>query len=286
MLILLSACSKPIANFMYDADKLTAPAKIDLENTSSNADEYNWNFGDGTYSDDENPNHTYSLSGRYVISLVAKKNNKISKIEKEIIVEAPKDCKVLMKTNMGDMVILLSDKTPQHRDNFIKLVNEKFYEGLLFHRVINGFMAQGGDPDSKGAAPDARLGSGGPGYTVPAEFVDEMVHLKGALAAARIGDGGNPERNSNGSQFYIVHGKPVADINLDNKERASGKIYSDALREKYKEVGGVPFLDHDYTVFGQVIEGLDVVDKIAETKTAPGDRPIGDVIILEVTYIN
>jgi len=284
-LLVITSCSKPIASFMYQADTDSAPTNITTENKSQNADMYLWDFGDGTKSKEVNPSHTYPLSGRYVISLEAKKNNKISITEKEIIVEAPKDCRVLVKTNMGDMTILLSDETPEHRDNFLKLVNEGFYNGLLFHRVINGFMIQGGDPKSKGADENARLGGGGPGYTVPAEFVPELLHYKGALAAARTGDAVNPEKNSSGSQFYLVHGNLLTDDQLNKIERQSGHIYTDEQREEYKTVGGTPFLDHNYTVFGRVVEGLDIIDKIAATPTQPGDRPTEDVIILEMTAI-
>lgn len=284
-LFLLGSCSKPIAGFIYESDSDTAPSKVVFQNKSENAESYHWDFGDGKKSSKQNPQHTYPLSGRYTISLEAKKKNKTHIIKKEIIVDAPKDCRVLVKTNMGDLTILLSDKTPQHRDNFLKLVNEGFYNGLLFHRVINGFMIQGGDPNSKNAGPNDRLGSGGPGYTVPAEMIPELIHQKGALAAARTGDGVNPERKSSGSQFYIVHGGPLSDQQLDKIEQQSGVSYSDEQRELYKTIGGTPFLDHNYTVYGKVVEGMEIVDKIAETKTAPGDRPVEDVVILEMTAI-
>ena len=138
-------------------------------------------------------------------------------------------------------------------------------------------MVQGGDPTSKGADAKTRLGSGGPGYTIPAEFVDTLVHVKGSLCAARQGDNANPERRSSGSQFYIVHGKEVDEKEIAAMESRKGIRYEKGQREAYMQYGGTPFLDRDYVVFGKVIEGLDVIDKIAEVPTLPGDRPKKDV---------
>ena len=191
-----------------------------------------------------------------------------------------------ISTRFGDMVVQLSDSTPQHRDNFVKLAEEGFYDSLLFHRVIRGFMVQGGDPNSRNAAPSARLGNGGPGYTVPGEFRNDHLHYKGALAAARQGDAVNPERASSGSQFYIVQGKrtPASQLlNLEatiNRKDASANFhYSDEAIARYDSLGGTPFLDMDYTVFGYVISGLEVIDSIASVPTAPGDRPLEDVVM-------
>ncbi len=189
--------------------------------------------------------------------------------------DSDKRQKVVIETEYGNMTAVLYDETPQHRDNFIKLANEGFFDDLLFHRVIKGFMIQGGDPDSRGAAPGQRLGAGGPGYTIPAEFVDQHIHLKGALSAARTGGPSNPEKKSSGSQFYVVQGKPVPEAQLN--AMAQQKNYTEEQKQAYKEKGGAPFLDRDYTVFGMVIEGLDVIDKIAAVQTAPGDRPVQDV---------
>jgi peptidyl-prolyl cis-trans isomerase B (cyclophilin B) len=182
-----------------------------------------------------------------------------------------------LETAYGNMIIQLYDATPKHQENFIKLAEEGFYDGLLFHRVIDGFMVQGGDPKSKNARKGQPLGSGGPGYTVPAEFVDSLVHVKGALAAARMGDNVNPEKASSGSQFYIVHGRKVNEEALNRIESQKGVRYSKRQREIYKEKGGTPFLDREYTVFGQVIEGLDVIDKIAKSQTDNRDRPVENV---------
>ena len=190
--------------------------------------------------------------------------------------------RVAIHTDFGDMVIELSDSTPGHRDNFLKLVAEGFYTDLLFHRVINGFMIQGGDPESKNAEPGTRLGSGGPGYKIDAEIRADHLHFKGALAAARQGDMVNPTRMSSGSQFYIVHGKTWDEGTLDrieegNQMQIGGFEYSDSARTVYMNQGGTPFLDINYTVFGQIVEGLDIVDSIASVETLPGDRPVEDV---------
>lgn len=178
----------------------------------------------------------------------------------------------IIETEFGEIKVMLYNSTPLHRDNFVKLVKEGFYDDLLFHRVMNGFMIQGGDPESKGAPADKRLGGGGPGYRIPAEI--GSPHIKGTLAAAR---NSNPQKESSGSQFYIVHGKTQTDAQLDAIEKRQGFTYNEEQRRLYKEIGGAPFLDGDYTVFGEVVEGLEVVDEIAAVKTAPGDRPIEDV---------
>ena len=187
----------------------------------------------------------------------------------------PKQELYLIETKYGNMKVKLYDETPQHRDNFKKLVSKNYYDDLLFHRVIKDFMIQGGDPDSKGAPASKRLGAGGPGYTIPAEI--GKLHFKGALSAARQGDNVNPNKESSGSQFYIVHGKKSSDQELDMMSQRTGVTYTAEDREKYKTIGGTPFLDNNYTVFGEVVEGLDVIDKIAAVQTAPGDRPVEDV---------
>ena len=235
---------------------------------------------------------------------------------------------VLLKTDYGNIKIRLYDETPRHRDNFIKLTEEGFYNGLLFHRVINEFMIQGGDPDSKNAKPGEQLGNGGSGYKLPAEIrFPELFHKRGVIAAAREGDRVNPEKKSSGSQFYIVQGKKFTDEQLDKVERRVNQMrkqqlhykfmsqYQDSLmalqqeqkfeefyalqkkiqeltdkelkkdmfkfpenvREAYKTIGGTPHLDSNYTVFGEVTDGMDVVDSIAAVKTDANDRPLKDI---------
>jgi len=184
--------------------------------------------------------------------------------------------KVKVITPYGTMVILLYDETPLHRDNFIKLARAHFYDSVLFHRVINTFMIQGGDPQSRHAQPGALLGNGENGYTIPAEFRLDLFHKKGALAAARDN---NPAKASSGCQFYIVQGKKWTDAELDQLEqtRLGGRKIPVDQREIYKTTGGTPQLDQSYTVFGQVIKGLEVIDRIAAVKTDVNDRPVTDV---------
>lgn len=237
--------------------------------------------------------------------------------------------KARIKTTFGDVVVRLYDETPMHRDNFVKLAKEGFYDGTLFHRVMKDFMIQGGDPDSKGASAGQALGTGGPGYNVPAEFVyPKYFHKRGALCAARLSDEVNPKRESSGSQFYIVWGTQMNDSQIKqmekqmanqqevdifnslakehhdeimnfrrNRDRAGLQSLQDELveltrkrskemgqpsfseeqKEAYKSLGGTPFLDNQYTVFGEVVEGLDVVDKIQQVETDGRNRPLADI---------
>ncbi|MFT6020141.1 MAG: cyclophilin family peptidyl-prolyl cis-trans isomerase [Saprospiraceae bacterium] len=177
-------------------------------------------------------------------------------------------------TDFGIMKAKLFNSTPLHRENMLKLAKEGFYDDLLFHRVREGFMIQGGDPESRNAPLTKRLGSGGPGYRIPAEL--GAPHIKGALAAARTGGPSNPEKESSGSQFYIVQGTTLDDNQLNGIERSKKIAYSQEQRKMYKEVGGAPNLDMDYTVYGEVVEGLDVIDKIAAVQKN-GERPVEDV---------
>ena len=235
--------------------------------------------------------------------------------------------KVKIQTTLGDIIVRLYDETPQHRDNFVKLAKEGYYDGTLFHRVIKDFMIQGGDPDSKGAPAGKMLGVGGPDYTIEAEIKSGLYHKRGALAAARQGDEVNPERRSSGSQFYIVWGQVYnegqlrqfskqiemqqmqAVFNALAKEhhdeimqmrrernraglqelqeklaaeaeaqvKAQGAGMTDEQRAIYSTVGGTPHLDGQYTVFGEVEEGWDIVEMIQQSKTARGDRPVDDI---------
>ena len=192
-------------------------------------------------------------------------------------INSKKNIYALIETSFGNMKVLLYEDTPLHRENFIKLVKNGFYDGLLFHRVINGFMIQGGDPSSRNAAPGTMLGNGTPGYTIPAEFNPKHFHKKGAFAAARQGDNVNPMKESSGSQFYIVQGKVYNESIMQNMGAQMNKTFSKEQIEAYTTIGGTPWLDNDYTVFGEVVEGLDVIDKIAAVKCGPANRPVEDV---------
>jgi cyclophilin family peptidyl-prolyl cis-trans isomerase len=188
----------------------------------------------------------------------------------------PKNQYVRIKTSYGSCIIRLYNETPKHRDNFIKLAKKGFYNGSLFHRVIQNFMIQGGDPASKTAKPGDGLGEGDVGYTVPAEFRDSLFHKRGVLAAARDD---NPAKASSGCQFYIVEGKRLSDDELDKlvAGRLKGRKIPESERAYYKSVGGVPHLDQNYTVFGEVVIGIDMVDEIAAVKKDQKDRPLVDV---------
>lgn len=197
---------------------------------------------------------------------------------------------VEMVTDKGTMIIRLSDQTPLHRNNFLKLVKTHYYDSVLFHRVINHFMIQAGDPNSKHAGSAQMLGDGGPSYTIPAEFNTALFHKKGVIAAAREGDAVNPKKASSGSQFYIVQGRIFTDAGLDSVEtyRRQGKKLPMDHRTVYKTLGGTPHLDGGYTVFGEVVSGLNIVDSIAQVPTsgrAGGDRPLKDVRILSARLI-
>ncbi len=190
-------------------------------------------------------------------------------------------------TDKGSIVLRLSDSTALHRDNFIKLVKKGFYDGILFHRVIQNFMIQAGDPNSKTAEKGIALGSGSPGYTIPKEIRPSLFHKKGALAAARTGDNINPEKASSGSQFYIVQGKKFTDAGLDSVEtfRLGGRKLDINHRAVYKSVAGVPHLDQNYTVFGEVVKGLEIVDEIASVQKDNRDRPLENVKIIKAQLI-
>jgi peptidylprolyl isomerase len=243
---------------------------------------------------------------------------------------SPKSNIVLIETSLGNIKIRLYDETPQHRDNFLKLVEQHYYDSLLFHRVIKGFMVQGGDPESKGASANKQLGSGGPGYQIPAEIIyPQLFHKRGALSAARTGDQMNPMKESSGSQFYIVWGDIYSETQLtqmeSQKKQQAMQSYFQAVaaerrdsiqkmydagnnagletlqkelaalteaefkqhpekggftaeqKKAYSTVGGTPHLDAEYTVFGEVIEGLDIVGKMQECKTGNNDRPVQDI---------
>ena len=274
-----------------------------------------------------------ALAGGYAYSITKSKVNMTSQITSEAPVIEKGDALVDIKTSVGDIRVRLFGDTPAHRDNFLKLVKEKYYDGVLFHRVINEFMVQTGDPDSKNAAENTRLGAGGPDYTLEAEIVyPRHFHHRGALAAARQGDQVNPERRSSGSQFYIVTGKAYNEQQLaqmekqlqmarkqeifnklaeehrdsiitlrKNRDQASLQALQDELvaiteqraaenpatlteaqKKAYASVGGTPHLDGQYTVFGEVVSGMDVVEKIEKAQTNSQDRPLDDIRIISM----
>lgn len=203
----------------------------------------------------------------------------------------PQKPRVEFQTTMGTFVVTLFNETPLHRDNFLKLVREGYYDGLLFHRVIRDFMVQTGDPDSREAPAGKRLGEGGPGYTLPAEIDPFLYHWRGAVAAAREPDNVNPERRSSGSQFYIVWGKvqtpeDLSAVNEVIKENTNGATEITPERyQVYRSQGGTPHLDGQYTVFGEVTSGLKVIKKMQAVKTDRNDRPLEDVRIIKARVL-
>lgn len=267
----------PMAKFTYQAEEAAAPAVVQFENESEKAETYEWNFGDGDTSTMATPTHRYMASGNYKVELKAKKGNKTSTTTKNVVIKAPEICLVQLKTPFGDILMELYDSTPKHRDNFIKLAEEGFYDSLLFHRVMENFMIQGGDPTSKNAIAGKPIGTGGPGYQIDAEISQEHIHTRGALAAARMPDNVNPQKKSSGSQFYIVHGREVEENMLNTVERRNGIKYTEEQKATYLEKGGYPFLDGDYTVFGRVIEGMEVVDQIVKVEKDGRNRPTTDI---------
>jgi cyclophilin family peptidyl-prolyl cis-trans isomerase len=185
-----------------------------------------------------------------------------------------KEKTLIITTKFGTIKVRLYNETPQHRDNYVKLAQEHFFDSLLFHRVIKGFMIQGGDPDSKHAKPGEQLGEGGLKYTIPAEIQPNLFHKCGVIAAARDN---NPQKASSSCQFYIAVGKVYTDAQLDQMEQQMGKKFTDEQRKAYTTIGGIPHLDGSYTVFGEVYEGMNVVDSIIKQPTDHNDRPLTDI---------
>lgn len=280
--------------------------------------------------------YIYMLCATVMAAISCSMTNNDTNIKNETNVDNSKNTRVEIKTTLGDIVVELYNDTPKHRDNFLKLVKEGYYDGVLFHRVIKDFMVQTGDGNSKTAKPDDMLGTGDPGYTIPAEFVyPKYFHKKGALAAARTGDQVNPERASSGSQFYIVTGRvcsademhmieqrleygqkqsifqslamqhrdKIIDMQRNGDREGLAKLEQELIpqveaeyaknpvklteeqRNAYTTVGGAPHLDGQYTVFGEVVSGIEVVDKIQNVTTGANDRPVEDIKIISAKVL-
>ncbi len=279
----MSACSKPIADFtLIDVQKENQlPLRLQANNTSSNASAYVWKVNGREISTDDNLDYQCYDSGRYVIELEAKEGDKYSTKKDEIVIEASETCLLLMRTTEGNMVFSLLEETPRHLHNMEKLIASKYYEGLLFHRIIDDFMIQGGDNKTR---------SSGRRHTEPEtidhEIKTEFPHYRGALAAARMPDDINPNKASSGSQFYIVDGRSYDIDKIRKAEKEKYFDYTDEQRQTYVSKGGAPQLDGEYTVFGYMVAGFEVLDKIAQVETDKYDRPIDDVKILEVKFLN
>lgn len=278
--IFLASCSSPDATFVAN---LTAPDgpkdEISFTNRSVNCEAYVWHFGDGETSTEANPAHKYNKFGDIQIILEGKKGTSVDRDTQYINIPEPPRKKVKIETEFGVMIAELFNSTPLHRENFLKLAEASYYDGLLFHRVMDAFMVQGGDPDSRDAEPQKMLGVGGPGYTIPEEYGER--HYKGRLAAAR-----RPTNSaSSGSQFYLVEGKPYSSIELMNVASQYKLTYTEEEKKNYQVLGGTPFLDQQYTVFGQVIEGIEVIDKISAVDVNSANRPLED-IKMKVSIVN
>lgn len=281
------SCSSPKAAFLYDKQNYYVGEVVTFNNMSYNATEYQWLIDDDKKSEYSSiqVEHIFEESGNYNVKLNAIKGKKKSTATSQITLKAPEVCRVLLRTSHGPMVIELYDHTSLHRDNFIELIENGYYKDLLFHRVIDGFMAQAGDPDSRNADAGTRLGLGGPSYTIPSEMKDTLVHIKGALAAARAPDEVNPKKESSGSQFYIVHGRALSSSQLVDYELQKGIKYTPYARKVYESIGGAPQLDQEYTVFGHVVLGLDIIDKICSQSVDSADRPLEDIKILNAKVL-
>ena len=280
---LVSCNAEHTADFDFELTSGEAPIDITFNNTSTNAVAYEWNFGDGTNSKEENPTKTFYHAGTYNVTLTATaKNGDIIQTTKSFTLRESKRRVVEIETEFGIIKAELYNFTPKHRDNFIKLAEEGYYDGTLFHRIIQGFMAQGGDPDSKTAKPNTPLGTGELGYTIPAEIVPGAYHYKGALAAARRPDQVNPNKESSACQFYIVQGSPHTPQQLQQyvnqkAQRGIRVSYMQNQVDYYGQYGGSPILDMEYTVFGQVTEGMHIIDKLAAVPVGANNRPIKDI---------
>ena len=280
ILLLATACSKPVANFLVEGDtQLIFP--ITFKNISTNAEKYTWKVDDKIVSEDVDLQYYFYESGRHSVQLIATKGHKSVSEANDVFIDPPSTCLVLLKTNYGNMTLSLNEETPMHLQNFVDMVNSGYYEGVIFHRVMDGFMIQGGDDKLrktrfKGIIPDV----------IQPEINNSLYHTRGALAAARMPDEINPGKNSSSTQFYIVDGRSVDEDKLKDTESSKLINYSDEQIEGYLSNGGAPQLDGEYTVFGLLVDGFDVLEAISVVKTNERDKPLEEVVILEAKILN
>lgn len=277
------SCAKPVADFhMADgAQTLKAPLHLQLRNLSTNASSYEWRVNGHSVSTQEDLDHMLLESGRHIVELTANEANKSAKKTKEVILMPPMECHVIFRTTAGDMVFRLLEDTPGHLANITERIESGYYDGLLFHRVIDDFMIQGGDNKSR---------SGGRRYdepqAIPAEITPAYPHYRGALAAARMPDDINPDKESSGSQFYIVDGRALDDDKMASFQKDKYFDYTEEQLQTYTDQGGAPQLDGEYTVFGYMTHGWEVLDQIAGSATDKYDRPLTEIKITEVRFLN
>lgn len=281
-LLILTRCGRPVALFNLDSSEYEAPASIKILNHSKNAESYLWLIDEQPVSESMHLQHTILESGNYILELKAISGNRSSNKIQEIHVRAPRFCSVYMLTTKGEMVFELNENTPVHLQNFIDLVDQGYYNGIMFHRVIDGFVIQAGD-NSERVSGDGKFRTDD---EIPHEINTKDIHVRGALAAARMPDNVNPERASSGTQFYVVDGR---DLKLDDLRRfeASKLVnYSREQIEEYLEKGGAPQLDEQYTVFGYLVYGKEVLEEISKVETDEKDKPVNPVEIIEMRIIN
>lgn len=243
-----------------------------------------------TVENTDGSSFTRVLDGQWISRLMEKQQASVALIElsgknNTVYPSYEKIRGFRMVTNMGNITLRLYNETPEYRDNFIKLVTDQFYDSLTVHRVIRGFLIQTGAADTRDAGPGDVVGWRGPGYTLPMKIVPGIFHKRGAIAASKLPDAKNPKDESDGSQFYIVSGRVFLEKELDDLEQQKGIRFTPAQRKTYGTIGGAPHLDGDYTVFGEVTSGMELVDKISLLETYQGDRPVADVRILRIEFI-
>lgn len=277
----MSACAKPISNFKTHPGDLIAPTTINFKNLSTDSESYVWKIDSEVVSGSTDLNHLFLSSGRHTIELISTKGSKQSISQQEIIIEAPTQCLVYILTNYGPLVVTLNDQTPIHRDNFLELVNSSFYDGIKFHRIINGFMIQAGDPNTNTASQKIKHPK-----EIKEEINNDLLHYKGALAAARLPDNVNPTKASSGTQFYIVEGQKLSEKAIEEYGYSRLKDYTEEQKAQYLKDGGAPQLDGKYTVFGQLIDGFETLEKISDVSTDKNNKPIEPVIIIKTASIN
>lgn len=280
--LFLTSCRGPRAVFEVSGENHNAPVTVHFVNTSKGGETFLWDCGNGANPNGEKSSCDFLQSGRYSVKLKAITDKDTSVYSKDIIINAPEECLIVMVTNFGKMVIRLLDETPLHRDHFINLVESGFYEGISFHRLIPGFVIQGGDPSTKRSEP---LKSEFDIPPVPAEFHQNHFHTRGAVAAARMNEDVNPKKESSPTQFYIVQGRQVTEEQLSIFAAQKNIYYNPEISEKYRTLGGCPQLDMEYTVFGEVIEGLNIIDEMSKVSTDAGDKPKTEILIQKMIVV-
>lgn len=274
-------CAKPIAEYNYTQDTSEVPARVKFSNNSKNAEVFEWQIGDSIVSQSKDLEYDFYTSGRHTVKLKAAKGNTHSIKTKDIYIDAPNVCRVRVLTNYGAMIFELAEETPRHLKNFIDLIEKSYYDNLIFHRVIEGFMIQAGEKGRTVSKVDLESLP-----QVSEEINSDLCHYRGALAAARMPDDINPSKASSGIQFYIVHGRPTSLEQLEKIEAGLLKNYTKEQKQKYIAQGGAPQLDGEYTVFGYMLDGFEVLDKIASSETNKRDKPVEEVRIETIQILN